>query len=186
MAKFEGIRFENPFHCHYCYVNVCINILLNHQLVRELCLNENNGVLNLFKDFLRNPGKIHSAKKIRKFIGDREPVYGTNEMQDAAEFFEHIISNGVSTGLSDIFRFQLRTDFECVTCGNKSHTEEFWTSLKLYKLNGNSIEALVGNNLNKVSNIKKLCNKRTCPSNKNNGGEHHRTESIVKGNLNLY
>lgn len=185
MTQFEGVKLHNAFRCNYCYINVCINILLNHKVIRDLCLNEDYGILNLFKDFLSYPCKIHSAKKIRKFISNREPIYGTNEMQDAAEFLEYIISNGESTRLKDLFRFKLRTNFECVTCGNKSYTEEFWTSLKLYNLNGNSIEALVGNNLDKVSNIKKLCNKRTCPSSKKDGGEHFRTESIVEGKLDI-
>ena len=182
IQSFGGIRFENPYNCNYCYINVGINVLLNHKVIRDLALKEDNGLLNLFQNFLRHPCRVHSAKEVRQFIGRRRDQFRTNEMQDAAEFLEYLISSGMSKDLEKLFRFMLRTDFCCKSCGLKSHTEESWTSLKLYNLDGwNTIESLLKANLNKVSNIKKLCCNKKCSSNQNGGGEHSRTESIVKG-----
>ena len=179
IQPFEGIRFENPYNCNYCYINVGINVLLNHKVIRDLALKEDNELLNLFQTFLRHPCQVHSAKEVKQIIGRRQ--FRTNEMQDASEFLEYLISSGMSKDLEKLFRFMLRTDFECKSCGFKSHTEESWTSLKLYNLDGwNTTESLLQANLNKVSNIKKLCCNKKCSSNQN-GGEHFRTESIVKG-----
>ena len=178
IQSFGGIRLENPHNCNYCYINVGINVLLNHKVIRDLALKEDNELLNLFQTFLRHPCQVHSAKEVKQIIGRQ---FRTNEMQDASEFLEYLISSGMSKDLEKLFRFMLRTDFECKSCGFKSHTEESWTSLKLYNLDGwNSIESLLQANLNKVSNIKKLCCNKKCSSNQN-GGEHFRTESIVKG-----
>ena len=182
IQPFEGIRFENPYNCNYCYINVGINVLLNHKVIRDLALEEDNGLLSLFQTFLRNPCRVHSPKEVKQFIGRRRAQFRTNEMQDAAEFLEYLISSGMSKDLEKLFRFMLRTDFECKSCGLKSHTKESWTSLKLYNLDGwNTIESLLKANLNRVSNIKKLCGNKKCSSNQNGGGIHFRTESIVKG-----
>ena len=178
IQSFEGIRLENPYNCNYCYINVGINVLLNHKVVRDLVLKEDNGLLNLFRNFLRHPCQVHSAKEVRHFVGRQ---FRTNSMQDASEFLEYLISSGMSNDVEKLFRFMLRTEFECKRCGLKSHTEESWTSLKLYNLDGwNTIESLLKANLNNVSNIKKLCANRKCSSNQKSG-VHFRTESIVKG-----
>ena len=184
MNPFRGIRFENPW-SYICYINSCINILLNCARIRDLIWkNDTNQLLQLLKVFLRSPHEIHSAEDIRRFIGSKEPICNNKRMQDAAEFLEVLISRNLSMPLHNLFKFQLKTEWKCGSCNYVSSKQEFWTHLRMYNLTGDSVEELIANNLNDVTIIKKRCGNQNCFSNKQNlrdGWMHERTESIVEG-----
>ena len=177
MIPFRGVRLENPLGANLCFVNVCVNVLLNVRHIRSLIPSDQ--VLTLLQNFLKNASILQSAKDLRQLLATKFQNFANTDMHDSSEALECLIES--SEELKKAFKFILKTVFECAQCGTKSSTEESWICLKLYNLQGKSIQELLESNLGKVSTTKKLCGNKKCTSNKEGGGKHNRTESIIQG-----
>ena len=183
MDPFHGIRLENPPLSHICYINACINTLLNCESIRDLIWKDDTDqILKMLKEFLRTPNELHSAEDLRRFVGSTELTFNNKNMQDAVEFLEALISLEMCAPLHELFKFKLETKWECGSCNYVSSKQESWTQLRMYNKKGDSVEALITANLNDVTVIKKRCGNQNCFSNKlRDGCMHKRTESIVQG-----